>query len=73
MEFRRGPQRLAVGWLAVAGKQLYVLTARPWPENVPAGVTAARGGPAAFVEQLRAAGLSRDVHVLGGHAPFKPF
>ncbi len=47
-------------------KQVYVLTSRPLPANVPAGVIASTGGPAALVEQLRDAGLAQDVHLLGG-------
>jgi dihydrofolate reductase len=43
-----------------------VLTSRPLPEKVHDGVVAANGGPAALVEQLRGAGLTRDVQVLGG-------
>lgn len=55
------------------GKQIYVLTSRPLPENVPAGVIAANGGPAGLVEQLRAMGLPRDVQVLGGSRTIQAF
>lgn len=49
------------------GKPVYVLTSRPLPTNAAAmGVIAAHGGPAGLVKQLREAGLSRDVYVLGG-------
>jgi dihydrofolate reductase len=49
------------------GKQVYVLTSRPLPPKAAEmGVVASRGGPAGLVEQLRGAGLARDVHVLGG-------
>jgi dihydrofolate reductase len=47
-------------------RQVYVLTSRPLPANAPASVLASKGGPAGLVEQLRAAGLTRDVQLLGG-------
>jgi dihydrofolate reductase len=48
-------------------KPVYVLTSRPLPEGAAAmGVVASMGGPAGLVEQLRAAGLARDVELLGG-------
>ena len=47
-------------------KQVYVLTSRPLPRNVPAGVVASTGGPVGLVGQLRTAGLTRDAQVLGG-------
>ena len=56
-------------WLAswpYPGKQVYVLTSRPLPANVPAGVVASQGGPAGLLAQLRDAGLAGDVHLLGG-------
>lgn len=54
-------------------KTVHVLTSRPLPANVPAGVVAATGGPAALVEQLRRAGLTRDVHLLGGSRTIRAF
>jgi dihydrofolate reductase len=50
-----------------SGKPVYVLTSRPFPAKAASmGVIAAPGGPLGLVEQLREAGLTRDVHVLGG-------
>jgi dihydrofolate reductase len=54
-------------------KQVYVLTSRALPANVPAGVTASKGGPAGLVEQLRDAGLGRDVQLLGGPRTIQAF
>jgi len=49
------------------GKPVYVLTSRPLPSKAASmGVIAAHGGPVGLVKQLREAGLTRDVHVLGG-------
>ena len=52
---------------------VYVLTSRPLPHDVRAGVIASRGGPAGLIEQLRSAYLSRDVHVLGGPRVIQAF
>jgi dihydrofolate reductase len=49
------------------GKRVYVLTSRPLPAKATEmGIVASEGGPAGLVRQLRDAGLSGDVHVLGG-------
>jgi dihydrofolate reductase len=56
------------------GKRVYVLTSRPLPANAPAaGVIASQGGPAGLVQQLRNAGLTRDVQVLGGSRTVQAF
>jgi dihydrofolate reductase len=56
------------------GKQVYVLTSRPLPAKAAEmGIVASRGGPAGLVEQLRGAGLARDVHVLGGSRTIQAF
>ena len=44
-----------------------MLTSRPLPANAfSLGVIASKGGPAGLLQQLRHAGLTRDVHLLGG-------
>lgn len=53
--------------------RVYVLTSRPLPERVHEGVVAAQGGPAALLEQLRSAGLGRDVQLLGGPGVIRAF
>ncbi len=57
---------LWIGDWPYEGKKVYVLTSRPLPADVRPDVFASEGGPAGLVEQLRGAGLSRDVLVLGG-------
>ena len=54
-------------------KQVYVLTSRPLPANVPAGVIASKGGPAGLLQQLRDAGLAHDVQLLGGPRTIQAF
>ena len=64
------------GWLADwpwPGKRVYVLTSRPLPANVPAGVVASKGGPAGLLRQLREAGLARDAQLLGGTRTIQTF
>lgn len=64
---------LAAGW-PWPGKPVYVLTSRPLPEKAAAaGVIASQGGPAGLVAQLREAGLTRDVHLLGGPRTVQAF
>ncbi len=48
------------------GKRVFVLTSRPLPANTHEDVIGSQGGPAEMLAQLRAAGLERDVHLLGG-------
>ena len=48
------------------GKRVYVLTSHPLPNGVRTGVVGCTGGAVALVSKLRAAGLKRDVLVLGG-------
>lgn len=55
------------------GYQVFVLTSRPLPAKLPAGVVASQGGPAGLVAQLRSAGLPGDVHLLGGAQTLKAF
>jgi dihydrofolate reductase len=55
-------------------KPVYVLTSRPLPANASSvGVIASQGGPAGLLEQLRAAGLERDVQLLGGPRTIQAF
>jgi dihydrofolate reductase len=64
--FDQGFEEWLPNW-PYTGKQVYVLTSRPLPAKATEmGIVASRGGPAGLVEQLRGAGLARDVHVLGG-------
>lgn len=54
--------------------QVYVLTSRPLPANASSvGVVASKGGPAGLLQQLRDAGLERDVHLLGGPRTIQAF
>ncbi|HWE64690.1 MAG TPA: dihydrofolate reductase family protein [Chloroflexota bacterium] len=55
------------------GKQVYVLTSRPLPAEAPADVIVSNGGASELLEQLRAACLARDVHVLGGSRTIQAF
>jgi dihydrofolate reductase len=64
---------LAGGW-PYEGKQVYVLSSRPLPAKAAEmGVIASEGGPAGLVQQLRSAGLARDVHLLGGPRTIQVF
>jgi len=55
------------------GKQVYVLTSRPLPDEVSDEVIVSEGGPAGLLEQLRAAGLGGDVQLLGGPQTIQAF
>jgi dihydrofolate reductase len=55
------------------GLQAFVLTSRPLPDNTPAGVVAAEGGPAGLLEQLRNRGSDGDVHLVGGPRTIQAF
>jgi dihydrofolate reductase len=71
--FDQGFQHWLASW-PYPGMQVYVLTSRPLPENAaPMGVHASEGGPSGLVEQLRAAGISRDVELLGGPRTIRAF
>lgn len=71
--FDQGFQHWLVSW-PYPGMQVYVLTSRPLPENAASmGVHASEGGPSGLVEQLRAAGISRDVELLGGPRTIRAF
>ena len=63
---------LTDGW-PWPGKRVYVLTSRPLPADVPAGVIAATGGPAVLLGQLREAGLAGDAQLLGGARTIQAF
>jgi dihydrofolate reductase len=64
-------------WLADwpwPGKPMDVLTARPLPEKAAEmRVVASTGGPVRLVEQIRQAGVKRDVHVHGGARTIRAF
>ena len=47
-------------------KQIYVLTSRPVPAEVPADVIVADDSPQGLLDKLRAADLARDAFLLGG-------
>ena len=71
--FDQGFEEWSSNW-PYPGKQVYVLTSRPLPPPPSAlGIVAAQGGPAGLLKQLRAAGLARDVHVLGGSRTIQAF
>ncbi len=55
------------------GKQVYVLTSGPLPAEAPADIIASEGGPAGLLEQMRAAGMSGDVHLVGGPRTIQAF
>jgi dihydrofolate reductase len=55
------------------GKQIYVLTSRPVPAEVPADVVVADGSPAGLLDRLRAAELTRDAFLLGGQRTLQAF
>ena len=51
-----------------------MLTSRPLPAHAASvGVLASEGGPAGLLAQLRAAGLERDVQLLGGPRTIQAF
>ena len=51
---------------------VFVLTSSPLPDETPATVTAA-ATPAALIEQMEAAGVSGDVHLVGGPSTMQAF
>ena len=55
------------------GKQIFVLTSRPVPNEVPADVVVADGSPQGLLERLRAASLRRDAFLLGGRSTLHAF
>jgi dihydrofolate reductase len=55
------------------GKQIYVLTSKPVPANVPAEVVVANDSPRGLLDQLRAANLTRDAFLLGGRRTLHAF
>jgi dihydrofolate reductase len=55
------------------GKQIFVLTSRPVPAEVPADVVVADDSPQGLLERLRTAGLARDAFLLGGRRTLHAF
>jgi dihydrofolate reductase len=55
------------------GKQIYVLTSRPVPPEVPADVVVASGRPSELLDRLRGAGLVGDAFLLGGQRTLNAF
>jgi dihydrofolate reductase len=55
------------------GKQVYVLTSRPLPADVPADVVVADGSPEGLLGRLRAARLTGDAFLLGGQRTLHAF
>jgi dihydrofolate reductase len=55
------------------GKQIFVLTSRPVPAEVPADVVVADDSPEGLLERLRTAGLARDAFLLGGRRTLHAF
>jgi dihydrofolate reductase len=55
------------------GKQIFVLTSRPVPAEVPADIVVADHSPEGLLERLRAAGLARDAFLLGGRRALHAF
>ena len=55
------------------GKQIFVLTSRPVPADVPAEVVVADRSPQGLLERLRAANLTRDAFLLGGRSTLHAF
>ena len=55
------------------GKQIFVLTSRPVPVDVPTDVVVADGSPQGLLERLRAVGLARDAFLLGGRSTLHTF
>lgn len=71
--FDQGFEFWMAGW-PWPGKPVYVLTSRPLPEKASEmRVIASTGGPERLVEQIRQAGLKRDVHVHGGSRTIQAF
>lgn len=55
------------------GMQVYVLTSSPLPDALPEGVTGSADSAAGLLEQLRAADLQGDVHLVGGKRTIQAF
>jgi dihydrofolate reductase len=55
------------------GKQIFVLTSRPVPAEVPADVVVAEDSPQGLLDRLRAAGLAGDAFLLGGRSTLHAF
>lgn len=55
------------------GKQIYVLTSRPVPPEVPAVVVVAADSPSGLLDRLRSAGLAGDAFLLGGQRTLAAF
>jgi dihydrofolate reductase len=55
------------------GLQVYVLTSKPVPQNVPADVVVSDSNPAGLLHQLRTADLSGDAFLLGGQRTVNAF
>jgi dihydrofolate reductase len=55
------------------GKQIYVLTSRPVPADVPADVVVASDSPSELLDRLRGAGLGGDAFLLGGQRTLNAF
>lgn len=55
------------------GKQIYVLTSRPVPAEVPADDVVADSSPSGLLNKLRAAKLTRDAFLLGGQRTLQAF
>ncbi len=55
------------------GKQIFVLTSRPVPTEVPADVVVPDDSPEGLLERLRSAGLRRDAFLLGGRRTLHAF
>jgi dihydrofolate reductase len=55
------------------GLRVYVLTSRPLPQQTPAEVVVADGGPAGLLRQLRSRGSDGDVHLVGGPRTIQAF
>ena len=83
-EFDEQIDAVVLGWFALdaglaanewpwPGKQIFVLTSRPIPPDVPADVVVADPRPRGLLEQLRGAGLTRDAFLLGGRSTLDAF
>ena len=55
------------------GKQIYVLTSKPVPANVPAPVVVTDDSPQGLLDKLRAASLTKDAFLLGGRRTLHAF
>jgi dihydrofolate reductase len=64
---------LASGNWPWPGKQIYVLTSRPVPREVPADVVVASDSPSGLFDRLRGAGLAGDAFLLGGQRTLGAF